>query len=161
MNDLCGIGELAKVRATGVVSLKIEGRLKSVAYVRNVVRAYRLALDGLDQPLQQQATLLEEAQGYLDAAMGRKRSSGFFLPGQEDRIILPNLSGSSGEMVGKVTKIGRGKGGSPQRGLQLQVALQAPLDVGDRLRFYEERSGERKSFTLRAMEYKGRRNNFV
>ena len=156
MNDLCGIGELAKIRDTGVVSLKIEGRLKSVAYVHNVVRAYRLAVDGLDQP-QQQARLLEEAQGYLDAAMGRKRSSGFFLPGQEDRIILPNLSGSSGEVVGKVTQVGRGKAASPQRGLQLQVILQAALEVGDRLRFYDERSGERKSFTLRAMEYKGRR----
>jgi len=157
MNDLCGIGELAKVRETGVVSLKIEGRLKSVAYVRNVVRAYRLALDGLNLPPQQQTALLEEAQGYLDAAMGRKRSSGFFLPGQEDRIILPYLSGSSGEVVGKVTQIGRSKASSPQRGLQLQVALQAALEVGDRLRFYEERSGERKSFTLRAMEYKGKR----
>jgi len=157
MNDLCAIGELAKVRDTGVISLKIEGRLKSIAYVRNVVRAYRLALDGLDLPPQQQTTLLEEAQRCLDAAMGRKRSAGFLIGGQEDRIILPNLSGSSGELVGKVTKVGRSKGSSPQRGVQLQVALQAPLDVGDRLRFYEERSGDRKSFTLRAMEYKGRR----
>ena len=56
---------ITKVRATGVVSLKIEGRLKSVAYVRNVVRAYRLVLDGLDQPLQQQATLLEERNNFV------------------------------------------------------------------------------------------------
>ncbi|MDD2462687.1 MAG: U32 family peptidase [Desulfobulbus sp.] len=157
MNDLCGLDELAAIRDTGVVSLKIEGRLKSVAYVRNVVRAYRLALDGLDQPPHQQKALLEEAQHFLDAAMGRKRSSGFFIGGREDRIILPNFSGSSGELIGKVLKIERSKGPAQQRGLQLQVTLQAPLEVGDRLRLYEERSGDRKSFTLRAMEYKGRR----
>ncbi|MGE4559806.1 MAG: hypothetical protein AB7E77_06385, partial [Desulfobulbus sp.] len=73
------------------------------------------------------------------------------------RIILPNLSGSSGEVVGKVTKIEAGKGKGRQLGLQLQVALQAPLELGDRLRLYEERSGNRKGFTLRAMEFKGRR----
>jgi len=157
MNDLCGIDALAQVRDTGVVSLKIEGRLKSVAYVRNVVRAYRLALDGLDLPPQQYKAIREEAQACLDAAMGRKRSSGFFISGQEDRIIQPNFSGSSGELVGKVTKIERGKGGPGQHQLVLQVNLQAPLETGDRLRLYEERSGERKSFTLRAMEYKGRR----
>lgn len=156
MNDLCGIDNLAAIRDTGVISLKIEGRLKSVAYVRNVVRAYRLALDGLDQPPEQQRKILAEAQRSLDAAMGRKRSSGFFIGGLEDRIILPNLSGSSGEMVGKVTKIERGKAPSQQRSLQLQVTLQAPLELGDRLRFYEERSGDRKSFTLRGMEYKGK-----
>ncbi|MGD9947741.1 MAG: U32 family peptidase [Desulfobulbus sp.] len=157
MNDLCGIDELTAVRDTGVVSLKIEGRLKSVAYVRNVVRAYRLALDALNQSPQQQKNILKEAQQFLDAAMGRKRSTGFFISGQEDRIILPNFSGSNGELVGKVTKIERSKGPGPQRGLLLQVTLQASLDVGDRLRFYEERSGDRKSFTLRAMENKGRR----
>ena len=48
MNDLSGIDYLADAREAGVVSLKIEGRLKSVAYVRNTVRAYRLALQALD-----------------------------------------------------------------------------------------------------------------
>ena len=157
MNDLCGIEELAAIRKTGVVSLKIEGRLKSVAYVRNVVCAYRLALDGLDQPPNEQKRILAEAQRFLDKAMGRKRSTGFFIRGQEDRNIVPSLSGSSGEMIGKVSKVERSKGQGAKQGLRLQVVLQAPLNVGDRLRFYEERSGERKSFTLRAMEFKGRR----
>jgi putative protease len=78
MNDLCGIEALSSVRKTGVVSLKIEGRLKSVAYVRNVVHAYRLVLDGLDQPPDEQKRILKEAGRSLDQAMGRKRSTGFF-----------------------------------------------------------------------------------
>jgi len=158
MNDLCGIEALSSVRKTGVVSLKIEGRLKSVAYVRNVVHAYRLVLDGLDQPPDEQKSILKEAGRSLDQAMGRKRSTGFFVSGQEGRLIQPNLTGSSGELVGKVTKIEQSKGSSPKRRpLRLQVSLQAPLNNGDRLRLYEEKSGARKSFTLRTMEFKGRR----
>ncbi len=157
MNDLCGIDSLAAIRDTGVVSLKIEGRLKSVEYVRNAVRAYRLALDALDQDAAQQKIALEQAHRCLDAAMGRKRSTGFFLPGREDRLILPHLAGSSGELVAKVSKIEAEKGTGASRVLRLQATLQASVKTGDRLRLYEERSGERKSFTLRTMESKGRR----
>lgn len=156
MNDLCGLDHLAAIRETGVVSLKIEGRLKSVEYVRNVVRAYRLALDVLDQPPTQQNRVLAEAHRCLEAAMGRKRSTGFFVNGRDHLLITPNLPGSSGEVVGKVTGIDRSKALAVHRGLRLQVNLLAPLEVGDRLRLYEERGGERKSFTLRIMEWKGR-----
>lgn len=156
MNDLSGIEHLAEVRQAGVVSLKIEGRLKSVEYVRNTVRAYRLALNALDAPPQQRGGMLEEAQRYLDAAMGRKRSSGFFVPGKEDRMILPKLSGSTGEVIGKVTRIDEAKGFRGARTLTLQVGLQAAVKLGDRLRLYEERSGDRKSFSLRSLTVKGK-----
>ncbi len=52
MNDLCGIDFLDKLAQLGVVSLKIEGRLKSVEYVRKTVRAYRLCLDNLQASAQ-------------------------------------------------------------------------------------------------------------
>ncbi len=45
--DLCGIDELNRLAAAGVQSLKIEGRMKSAAYVATTVRAYRQALDTL------------------------------------------------------------------------------------------------------------------
>ena len=43
--DLCLIEHLPEVLASGVVSLKIEGRMKSTHYVAVVARAYRLALN--------------------------------------------------------------------------------------------------------------------
>ncbi|WP_294156718.1 U32 family peptidase [uncultured Selenomonas sp.] len=43
--DLCLLPQLADVIATGVDSLKIEGRMKSVHYVASVTKAYRQALD--------------------------------------------------------------------------------------------------------------------
>jgi putative protease len=45
--DLCLIGYLPEVLRTGVTSLKVEGRMKSVYYVAVVTRTYRQALDAL------------------------------------------------------------------------------------------------------------------
>ena len=45
--DLCALPLLADILATGVASLKIEGRMKSASYVSAVVRTYRDALDTL------------------------------------------------------------------------------------------------------------------
>ena len=47
--DLCLIEYLPEVLATGVASLKIEGRMKSAYYVAVVTRTYRQALDALMQ----------------------------------------------------------------------------------------------------------------
>jgi putative protease len=48
--DLATIDILPKLLDTGVASLKIEGRMKSAAYVAVVTRAYRNALDALGAP---------------------------------------------------------------------------------------------------------------
>ena len=45
--DMNLINHLPAVLATGACSLKIEGRMKSIAYVATVVNAYRMALDHL------------------------------------------------------------------------------------------------------------------
>jgi putative protease len=47
--DLCLIEYLPEILASGVTSLKIEGRMKSVYYVAVVTRTYRQALDALTQ----------------------------------------------------------------------------------------------------------------
>jgi putative protease len=45
--DLCLIEHLPEILASGVDSLKIEGRMKGIYYVASVVRAYRAALDAI------------------------------------------------------------------------------------------------------------------
>ncbi len=45
LKDLNLLGDLTDLLDAGVTSLKIEGRLKNISYVRNVTRAYSLALD--------------------------------------------------------------------------------------------------------------------
>lgn len=74
--DLCMIDHLADMKAAGVDSLKIEGRMKSLYYVAMTTRAYRKALDALDGKITQQ-----EAQPFVDElykAAHREFATGFF-----------------------------------------------------------------------------------
>lgn len=45
--DLCLIEHLPEILASGVSSLKVEGRMKGIYYVASVVRVYRAALDAI------------------------------------------------------------------------------------------------------------------
>jgi len=72
MNDLEGIDSLARLREIGVSSFKIEGRMRSAHYVANVVRAYRIAIDGSG------SESMAEARSLLGQAMGRKTTAGYF-----------------------------------------------------------------------------------
>ncbi len=83
--DLCLIEHLPEVLATGVSSLKIEGRMKSRYYVAAVTRIYRAALD----------RWLADPQGYrfdpawlieLDKVSHRPYDRGFLYGGQDPLV---------------------------------------------------------------------------
>jgi len=151
MNDLCGIDLLPRLKQAGVASLKIEGRMKSAEYVRKTVRAYRLLLDAHSRGTPEKA-LLDEVHQLLDEAMGRRRSTGFFLDLHPGEAVSPHLSGNIGIMVGKVGKLDTfSRGGAGVRSV-LTVNLRREITLGDRLRLHDERSGERASFTLRSLK---------
>lgn len=152
MNDLSGMDLLPQLRAAGVSSLKIEGRLKSAEYVRKTVRAYRLLLDELEGEQGPGRARKQEAARYLDEAMGRRRSTGFFLSRKPPEAVTPNLSGNTGMVAGRIVKLDTipGRGGVSQA--LLTVDLSRDLGVGDRLRLHDEQSGERTGFTLQTMK---------
>ena len=137
MNDLAGLDLLEQLRRAGVVSLKIEGRMRSARYVGPVVRAYRLALDSPGD-----SAALAEARDLLEQAMGRKASSGYFRTARPEEIISPHHSGNVGLFLGKIEKV------SGSRGL---ITAKETISQGDRLRLHQEGSGERRAFTLKAM----------
>jgi len=152
MNDLCGIDLLPRLKQAGVTSLKIEGRMKSAEYVRKTVRAYRLLLDAHARGGAPEKALLDEVHQLLDEAMGRKRSTGFFLDLHPGEAVSPHLSGNIGIMVGKVGRLDTlSRGGAGARSV-LTVNLRREIGLGDRLRLHDERSGERVSFTLRSLK---------
>ncbi|MDR2714457.1 MAG: U32 family peptidase [Coriobacteriales bacterium] len=73
--DLCMLPHLDKLAATGVNSLKIEGRNKKAMYVATVVNAYRQVLDGAPA---------SEFISELDTVSHRPYSTGFFFgPAQQ------------------------------------------------------------------------------
>ncbi len=151
MNDLCGIDLLSSMRDAGVRSLKIEGRLRAVEYVRRTVRAYRLVLDSLDRPEPERRKAEVEAGRILDQAMGRRRSTGYFLDSRPAGAVTPAISGNTGTMVGRVERLERRGAAS-----LLHVRLREAVSVGDRLRLHIEQSDERQPFSLRLLRVGGR-----
>jgi putative protease len=85
--DLCMIEHIPDVINTGVVSLKIEGRMKSSYYVATVVKAYREVIDAYyNDPdnYEFDPIWLEE----ISKASHREYTTGFYFkkPGGEDQI---------------------------------------------------------------------------
>ncbi len=85
-NDLCMIEHIDDLAKSGVVSLKIEGRMKSIFYLAHVIKAYRQAIDAYEADPEHWSfdpAWMEEMQ----KASHRDFTTGFFyhLPGAEDQ----------------------------------------------------------------------------
>jgi putative protease len=91
MHDLSAIGRLDELRKAGVAALKIEGRLKTAAWVGQAVSLYRRALAGQDPGE------LAKAAEALGAYTGRE-STCAYLDAQRDR--LTGLPAGRGEGFG-------------------------------------------------------------
>lgn len=74
--DLRMIEHLADLKAAGVDSLKIEGRMKSLYYVALVTRAYRKALDALEGKISQEQAAPFVAE--LENVAHRESTTGFY-----------------------------------------------------------------------------------
>ena len=143
MNDLEAIELLPQLARAGVVSFKIEGRMRSASYVGAVVKAYRQIIDAGDNI----ADVLPQVRGLLHDAMGRRPTAGYFSTPQPADAITPFQTGNIGHFLGRVT-------GS--RGGQVSVILQEAVESGDRVRLHQEESGERSSFTVKEIRRDGR-----
>lgn len=71
--DLCLIKRIKEIKAAGVDSIKIEGRMKSLYYVANVTRTYREAIDRIQRGEDISESLSEE----LEKVSHRVYSEGF------------------------------------------------------------------------------------
>jgi putative protease len=85
--DLCMIGYIPELIRSGLVSLKIEGRMKSVYYVANIIRVYRRAIDRFYQDPENYVfdpqDLIE-----IQKASHREFTTGFFFykPDKNDQL---------------------------------------------------------------------------
>lgn len=74
--DLCMIDYLKELKDTGVDSLKIEGRMKSLYYTSVITRAYRKAIDALESGAL--ASSWKPYRDELEKVSHREFSTGFF-----------------------------------------------------------------------------------
>ena len=77
--DLCMLPYLPELKKAGIVSLKIEGRMKTAYYVASVVSVYRRALDLLEKEGEDAfRAAVPEMMKELEKASHRKSNTGFY-----------------------------------------------------------------------------------
>ena len=140
MRDLNALEMIPRLRAMGVSSLKIEGRLRGPDYVWKSVRAYRMILDA--PPGAAAPELFQEAAALLRASSARNELPGF----EPEKMTDPRRIGVFGRPAAAVEKVTR-------RGLLIRAG--AKVHLGDRFRLVPPDGGEGESFSLIAMENAG------
>ncbi len=126
--DLCALPVLDRLLATGVSSLKIEGRTRSPLYVAVMVDVYRQAAEQLAAG---KSASFEASKGTYLAELGHASArpmSTHFLTGEQDlpETYIPDgaLRKDRGNYVGEVVA---------SDGSSVEVELTNPLRAGDRL----------------------------
>ena len=101
--DMCLLPHINEVIESGVNSLKIEGRMKSVHYVASIVKAYRLAIDSYcGDP--EHFTLQQEWLDEMEKVSHRPYTTGFYYarPTGEDQIYGNSSYIQTSDFVGLV-----------------------------------------------------------
>ena len=146
LKDMSRLDMLEQLLDAGVTSLKIEGRLKDVAYVKNVTAAYSQRLDAI----------LKRRKEYVRASSGTCRldfrpqpeksfSRGFthyFLEGRGEDIASFDTPKSLGEAMGTLKE---------QRGGWVSVAGVKPFHNGDGVCYLDEQ-GRLQGFRINRVE---------
>lgn len=134
LKDMNQSENLEALLDAGVSSLKIEGRLKDVSYVKNVTAYYRQKLDAI---LKRRKEYIRASSGAVKLAfrpqLDKSFSRGFtdyFIHGRNSGIFSFDTPKSLGEEVGVVKEI---------RGNYLTVAGVKPFANGDGLCYLDER----------------------
>lgn len=130
--DLCMLPALEELVDAGVISFKIEGRLRRAGYVAQAVRTYRQALDALahrttidtDPEIQRLRQVFSRGdfcyRAYLDAGV----------PGE---IIYPNIQNHLGLKIGEIVSVERFKDL-----YRVGIRSSHPLQSGDGLKFCDK-----------------------
>lgn len=99
LRDMTGLDRLKALKEAGVLSLKIEGRMKSPDYVYAVVSAYRRALDALETG---DDVDLEALFREMKASFNRGYTHGYYDGQVSGRMITGSAPGNHGVPAGTV-----------------------------------------------------------
>lgn len=123
--DLAAVEEIPALLERGVVSFKIEGRLKSPEYVAAVCQVYRKALDAA---LEQRGWSPAPADRYqLEMAFSRGFFSGWLHGVDHQQLVAARFGKKRGALVGRIGRTGRDF-------VEL-ASLETPIKPGDGVAF--------------------------
>ena len=100
--DVCLRDELPKLAEAGVVSCKIEGRLKRPEYVATVAASYRKGMDSLERGSFEKADEAEK-EGLLQIFNRGGFMKGYALGCEDAGVIFPDTVNHQGVRIGRVT----------------------------------------------------------
>ena len=152
LKDMCQIDNLERLIEAGAVSFKIEGRLKDVAYVKNVVAAYSQRLNSIikKNPDKYCRSSIGTVDYQFTPSLTKTFNRGYttyFADGRTPNISSPNTPKAIGEYVGKVKEIrNAGRGNS-----SFNVAGTAVFANGDGLCFINA-AGSLEGFRVNKVE---------
>lgn len=146
LKDLNQSEVLEELLDAGATSLKIEGRLKEVTYVKNVTAAYRRKLDAIFARRQEYVRASSgscrfDFQPQLDKSFSRGFTH-YFLQGRERDIASFDTPKSLGEEMGTMKE---------QRGNYLTVAGVKPFHNGDGVCFLDDQ-GRLQGFRINRVD---------
>lgn len=141
LKDL-NLGEyIPQLAYAGVSSFKIEGRLKNISYIKNVVRYYRSLLDNF---IQKDEKFIKASSGRLYGGFTPRPENTFnrgytnlFIDGERGAWSSGDIAKASGELVGRVKEIHFERGGSSR----IELDSFARLENGDGICF-TDKNGE-------------------
>ena len=137
--DMNMLAHLPELIDAGIVSLKIEGRMKSAFYVATVTAAYCRALDAIASG-SFTPELIEQLNAELNKASHREYTTGFYFDEQESRQYYP--SSKAVEEYKFVAVVREVKGG------QAVIEQRNKFVVGETLEVLSATSDSGKTFTV-------------
>ena len=146
LKDLNRSRSLEALMDAGVASFKIEGRLKDVAYVKNVTAFYRQKIDEIlsRRPEYRRASYGHEHidfQPCLEKSFNRGFTD-YFLSGRTEDVSAPDTPKSVGEPVGHVKAV---------RGREIKVGGLTTFHNGDGLCYFDSK-GRLQGFRVNRVE---------
>jgi putative protease len=134
LKDMCQIQHLEELADSGACAFKIEGRLKDINYVKNVVSAYSKALDELiaRRPNDYCRASKGKVTYYFEPDLKKIFNRGYttyFMNGRQPDIASFDTPKAMGEYVGRVKEL---------RGNSFNVAGSASFSNGDGLCFIND-----------------------
>ncbi|BAW96352.1 peptidase, U32 family [[Synechococcus] sp. NIES-970] len=134
--DLAGLKVLPDLIKSGVVSLKIEGRLKQPEYVASVTQVYRQAIDRAIAGVEHQVSEREKYQ--LEMAFSRGLHTGWLDGIDNQSLVHARFGKKRGVYLGEIKQVRDG------RDKQVLLRLEAPLKAGDGVVFDYGKPAERE-----------------
>ncbi|RAP53062.1 MAG: peptidase [Methanosphaera sp. SHI613] len=102
-HDLATFKHVKEISDAGIISLKIEGRLKSEDYVATVVHAYRTMIDNMN--CEDNDELIKSLQEELDLTFNRYYTNGYIMHDSPGEVMGRESSFHQGLYLGKIKSI--------------------------------------------------------